>query len=323
MTEAHGLWYIDTGRVECRSHRLEEPGSQQLQVRARFGALSRGTESLIFFRRVPSSEWPRMCAPFQWGSLPDPVSYGYVNVGEIVAGCERRVGEMVFCLYPHHTSFVVPHRDAHQIPPGVPPERAVLVANMETALNAIWDGDVRPGHRVQVAGAGVVGCLVAYLASRIPGTSVELTDINPMRASVAEALSVAFSDPGADHGGFDVVFECSGSSSALASLLPRLRDEGRAVVVSWYGRQRISLPLGEDFHSRRLSIVSSQVGKVSPAMRHLSGERRLALALNLLDDPALDVLFTHEVNFWDLPAKLPEFFAETFDGLCVRIVYNL
>lgn len=300
---------------------LDPPPPGAVQIRARFGALSRGTETLLFERTVPSEEHERMRAPFQWGSLPDPVSYGYINVGEIVAGDEARLGEPVFCLYPHHSHYNLPSTAAFALPPGIPPERCILAANAETALNAVWDADVRPGHRVQVVGAGVVGCLVARLARRIPGVEVELVDQNPSRQTIADRLELEFRAPERAGAGFDVAFECSGAPSALAPLLPRLRTEGTAVIVSWYGEHSVSLPLGSDFHSRRLHIKSSQVGRVSTMMGHLTHGDRLRLALRLLDDLALDHLITDEVKFEDLPESLPSLLNREYSGICTRIVY--
>ncbi|MEM6273793.1 MAG: zinc-binding alcohol dehydrogenase [Myxococcota bacterium] len=321
MTTATALWYIHPGHAEHRAHRVEEATAGMVKVRARFGAISRGTEALIFHRSVPRSEYERMRAPFQWGSLPDPVSYGYISVGEIEAGDPERRGQWVFCLYPHHTNYVVPGRAAIPIPAEIPPSRCVLAAQMETALNAVWDGDLRAGHRVQVVGAGIVGCLVARLARRTPGVQVQLVDRNPQRRALAERLGVEFALPEEAGHEFDLAFECSGAPVALSSLLPRLRVGASVVVLSWYGAQAVSLPLGAEFHSRRLRLISSQVGHVSPAMSHLATRERLALALRLLDDPSLDALVTDEVRFEDLPGQLPHLLGDSYRGICTRIRY--
>ncbi|MEL6544745.1 MAG: zinc-binding alcohol dehydrogenase [Myxococcota bacterium] len=318
---AKALWYLDAGKAEIREHQLEAPARNQVQVRARFGALSRGTESLVFHRRIPPSEFERMRAPFQWGTLPDAISYGYVSVGEVESGDPEREGEGVFCLHPHHTRYTVPGEAAHPIPAQVPLERAILAANLETALNALWDGEVLAGHRVQVRGAGVVGCLIARLARRIPGVDVEIVDPNPERQRVASALSLEFATPDTASSDWDRVFECSGRPKAAAQALSALKTEGSLVVVSWYGESPVTLPLGADFHSRRLKIVCSQVGRVSPKMGHFTFTDRLRLALKLLDDPPLDVLVSEEVAFDELPAALPHLFSPAYRGLCTRILY--
>ncbi|MEM6731672.1 MAG: zinc-binding alcohol dehydrogenase [Myxococcota bacterium] len=318
---AKSLWYVGPEHAELREAEIGEPGRGALRVRARFGALSRGTESLIFHRRIPDAEFERMRAPFQWGAFPEAVSYGYINVGEVEAGDPVRIGEQVFCLYPHHSHFLIPGDAAFSIPTHVPAKRCILAANLETALNAIWDASVLVGQKVQVVGAGVVGCVLARLARRIPGVLVELVDETPSRRSIADALDVHFSTPAEASSGFDVVFECSGSPDALAPCLERVRTEGTLVIVSWYGEREASLPLGSDFHSRRLRIVSSQVGRVSPNMPHTNHGERLRTALRLLDDPALDALITEEVEFMSLPERLPFLLSEHYTGICTRIVY--
>lgn len=319
--KALSLWYTGPQTAEIREGELTAPEAGQVQVRARYGSLSRGTETLIFNHEVPPHEYERMRAPFQWGTLPEPVSYGYINVGEIEAGDERRLGETVFCLHPHHDRFVIPGTAAITIPSGIPAERCILAANAETALNAVWDGQIQIGHRVQVVGAGVVGCLVAHLASRIPGVDVEVVDSNPARAPIAERLGARFRLADSAGSGFDVIFECSGAPPALAATLPRLRTEGSIVVVSWYGDQPVSLPLGADFHSRRLTLKSSQVGQVANAMRHISHRERLQLALGLLNDPSLDCLVTERIPFRKLPELLPSLLGRNYAGICTRIEY--
>lgn len=320
-TTTRALWYLGPGEAELREHALEDPPAGTLRIRARFGALSRGTEALVYRHEVPPSEWPRMAAPFQRGTRPGPVSYGYVSVGEVEAGDPSRLGEAVFCLHPHHSRYLVPANAAIPIPSGVPPERAILAANQETALNALWDGAVLPGQRIQVLGAGVVGMLLARLAARIPGVEIELVDHNPAREPVARALGLPLVTPERSGAGFDRVFECSGSPRALEVALEAVRTEGVIVVVSWYGTAPVTVPLGADFHARRLQLRSSQVGRVSPKMAHVSHSERLALALRLLEDSCLDALVTDEVAFAELPSALPELLSEHHSGLCTRIVY--
>ncbi len=320
-TRARSLWYVAPGAAELRESPLEAPGPETLRVGARFGALSRGTEALVYRREIPESEWQRMRAPFQQGELPGPVSYGYISVGEVEAGDPSRVGESVFCLHPHHDRYLIPADAAIALPPKLPPERAVLAANQETALNAIWDAELLPGHRVRVIGAGVVGLLLARFAARIPGVEVELLDRNPARREIAELMGLRFAEPDQSGSGFDRVFECSGSPAALPVALSSVRTEGRVMVVSWYGNATVPLPLGADFHARRISLVSSQVGRVSPAMGHLNHGERLAVALRTLDDPVLDHLITDEVSFERLPDALETSLSADYPGICTRIVY--
>ena len=208
------------------------------------------------------------------------------------------------------------------LPAGLPAARAMLAANMETALNAVWDAAAAPGQRIHVIGAGVVGALIAWLCARLPGAEVTLADIAPGRAVLAAALGVAFAHPDALAADADLVLHASGSPDGLRTALAVAGLEARVVEVSWYGATEVVLPLGEAFHSRRLALISSQVGQVAPAMRpRWPHARRLAKALDLLRDPALDQLISADAAFTDLPTLLPRLAANPDGALCVRIGY--
>ena len=263
-----------------------------------------------------------MRAPFQSGDFPAPVKYGYCNVGEVEAGPEALVGRLVFSLFPHQTRFVIPASALHVLPADVPAERAVLAANVETAINGVWDADIQLGDRIAVVGAGTVGCLVAWIAGQMPGTEVCLIDINPERAGVAAALGVGFATPEQAPSERDGVVHASGSPRGLALALTLAAFEATIVEMSWFGTQSVPLSLGESFHAKRLSIRASQVGHVSPSHRaRWSYGRRMALALTLLRDPAFDVLISGESAFEDLPAVMRALAAGERDALCHRIRY--
>lgn len=320
---ARAFWVTAPGRGELRDQPVGEPGPGDVVVRARFGAVSRGTEALVFRGDVPPSEYERMRAPFQEGDFPAPVKYGYVNVGEVEQGPGALRGRDVFCLYPHQTRYVLPADAVVPLPPGVPPERAVLAANLETAVNALWDLGPRVGDRVAVIGAGVVGCLCAWLIGRIPGCRVELVDVNPGRAGIAAALGVDFASPATATPDADAVIHCSGSGEGLARGLELAGFEARVLELSWYGNRAVTLPLGGAFHARRLQLGSSQVGSVAPARRaRWTHRRRLDLALGLLDEPVLDRLVTGESPFEALPDTMATLTYAPGDTLCHRIVYR-
>ncbi|HEX5660128.1 MAG TPA: zinc-binding alcohol dehydrogenase [Polyangiales bacterium] len=304
------LWYTGPGQAELRTESLPIPGTEQVQVQARFSAISRGTEGLVFRGQIPASEHERMRAPFQDGSFPFPVKYGYASVGQ-------SEGRDVFCLYPHQAHYVVPRAATIAVPADVPPERAVLAANMETALNAIWDASLGAGDRVCVIGAGVVGALCAYLAARHPGCEVDVIELDAARGPIVEALGARLRT----RDEYDVVLHASGQPEGLATALSLAGFEARIVELSWYGAREVALPLGGAFHARRLQIVSSQVGHVAPARRaRWTHRRRLEKALSLLADPVLDVLFGEDVAF----ACLPDALAGVFGGgsPCTRVIYS-
>ncbi|MGO1080999.1 zinc-dependent alcohol dehydrogenase [Inquilinus sp. CA228] len=320
--DARALWILKPGQARIGTETLPEPGPGEVRVRARFGALSRGTEALVFQGKVPTSQHQAMRAPFQAGVFPGPVKYGYINVGTVEAGPEALLGRDVFCLFPHQTAYVVPAAAVTPLPEGLPPERAVLAANMETALNVVWDSAARPGDRIAVVGAGVVGCLVARLAGRIPGCTVTLVDTDSGRAAIAAALGVGFAAPQEAPGDQDLVIHASGSPRGAATALGLAGVEATVVEASWYGDTPVLLPLGEAFHSRRLTLRSSQVGMVATAQRpRWDYPRRMAKALDLLLDPALDVLFSGDCDFDELPEVLARLAADPAGALCQRIRY--
>jgi len=278
---------------------------------------------LVFRGEVPPSEYQAMRAPFQVGDFPGPVKYGYSSVGVVETGPEDLLGRLVFCLYPHQTRYRVPARALHPLPQRVPPGRAVLAANLETAVNGLWDAAPRVGDRIAVIGGGTLGCLVAWLAGRIPGCQVELIDTNPRRASIAKALGVTFAAPESATPEVDRVIHASGAPAGLALGLALAGFEAMVLELSWYGTRQVALPLGESFHRRRLTLRSSQVGSVATAQRaRWDHRRRLGLALSLLTDPALDRLITGEDAFVDLSEVQARLARDPGDTLMHRIRYD-
>lgn len=297
------------------------PGS--VRVEARYGAVSRGTESLVWRGGIPTSEHERMRCPHQAGSFPFPVKYGYASVGRVVDGPGSLRDRSVFCLYPHQTSYVVSAEAVVPLPEGVPESRAVLGANLETALNAIWDARLLVGDRVSVVGAGVVGALLGFVARGILAVDVELVDVLPERDAVARALGVGFSRPEAARRGRDLVFHASGTEQGLRTALELVAAEGTVVELSFYGDREVSLPLGSRFHSDRLTLRASQVGRLSPRARpRYSLRERLGLALSLCQDPRLDLLIDGESSFEDLPRVMPALTAPGSGALCHRVRYG-
>ncbi|MFF9858425.1 zinc-dependent alcohol dehydrogenase [Streptomyces tendae] len=320
---ARAFWHEAPGRGAIREVELPVPGADEVLVRSLFSGVSRGTETLVFGGRVPENQYTAMRAPFQEGDFPGPVKYGYLNVGVVEEGPERLVGRTVFCLHPHQTRYVVPAAAVTPVPPEVPAARAVLAGTVETAVNALWDAAPLVGDRVTVVGGGMVGCSVAALLARFPGVRVELVDTDPARADVAEALGAGFATPGEAAGDRDLVVHASATEAGLARSLELLRPEGTVVELSWYGDRRVALPLGETFHSRRLTLRGSQVGTVSPARAATrTYADRLALALELLADPALDALVTGESAFAELPDLMPRLASGEIPALCHRIRYD-
>ena len=317
------LWYVTRGRAELRPVAPTARGPEDAGVKTLWSALSRGTERLVFEGRVSMTESERMRAPLQEGDFPHPVKYGYCAVGVVEEGPPGFQGKAVFALHPHQDRFVAPVSMLAPVPDAVPPRRAVLAANMETALNALWDSGAGPGDRILVVGAGVVGLLVGYLAARLPGAEVTMVDIDLSRRTVAGHLGCGFRKPLDAPGDADVVFHASATAPGLACALACAGQEASVVEMSWYGDAPVGAPLGLDFHSRRLKLISSQVGQVAASRRpRWTHRRRLEKALALLADDRLDALITEEVAFADLPAELPRLLAPGAPGLATAVRYD-
>jgi NADPH:quinone reductase-like Zn-dependent oxidoreductase len=317
------FWIVASGLGELRREAVPAPSDLEASVQALYSGVSRGTEALVFSGQVPESEYQRMRAPFQSGDFPAPVKYGYASVGRVLQGPPRLIGKNVFCLYPHQQRYVVPCEALYELPADVPPSRAILAANMETALNAVWDSGAAPGDRVSVIGAGSVGCLAAWLLARMPGCEVELVDTNPQRRSIAAALGVAFATPPAARAEADVVLHASGNEAGLALALRLAAFEATVCELSWYGRREVTLALGEGFHSRRLVLKSSQVGAIAAARRsRWDHRRRMRLALSLLTAPVLDQLINSEDSFESLPDTMAQLARTPGEVLMHRVIYG-
>jgi threonine dehydrogenase-like Zn-dependent dehydrogenase len=323
MIEARAFWLATPGRGELRRTDLSPPGPGEVLVRALASGISRGTECLVFMGRVPESQHQTMRCPFQEGDFPAPVKYGYASVGLVEAGAPELVGRNVFCLHPHQDRYIVPKDAVLPLPDELPVARAVLGANMETALNALWDGAPRLGDRIAVVGCGTIGALVAALAARLPGAKVEIIDTDPARAALAAPLGCRFASPEAAEGEADLVVHASGSANGLATSLALAGFEAKVLELSWYGDDLVPAPLGAAFHARRLRLISSQVGTVAPARRaRWTRRQRLEQALALLADPVFDRLLTGESEFADLPATLAQLARAPQGALCHLVRYR-
>ena len=288
---ARAFWVTAPREGKILDETLPSPAPDDAVVRTRYSGISRGTESLVFAGACAGERTAAHARAVSGGGVPAPVKYGYCNVGEVESGSTAS-SSAVACSRSFRTRRVSSCRRRRftRCPPTYLPDRAVLAANMETAVNGVWDAGIQPGDRVAVIGAGAVGCLVAWLAGRIPGCDVELVDIKPSREAVATPSACGSPLRRMRPRDRDVVIHASGSPAGLALAL-----SDRCVRGDDRRDELVRLAAGAAAARRGLSreaavdpIVAGRACRDIQRARW-DYQRRMALALSLLREPALDV----------------------------------
>lgn len=299
-TEAPG-----TGRV--REVSLPVPGPDEVLIETEVSGISPGTETLVHRGEVPDAVAGLMRAPQQLGELPFPVSHGYLNVGVVRQGPAELLGRRVFTLSGHRSHVAVPAAACHLVADEVPAKRALLAGVAEVGLNAVWESQVSLADRAAVIGGGLVGLVTALLVQRTSPARLQLVETSAVRRELAAQLGLDAVEPQDAAFDNDVVFHTSASQPGLQQALQITGDDATVVEMSWYGDRQPQLPLGADFHARRLRLVASQVGEVAaPKRLRRSRSQRLAAALGLLDD-RFDALVTGSSPLAKLPEVMNDF----------------
>lgn len=320
---ARALWTVAPGKAQIGEESLPPVGAGQARLRTLWSGLSRGTERLVFNGKVPQSEYESMRGPHMGGRFPFPVKYGYCAVSTVEDGPAELVGRTAFVLHPHQDRFVVDAGFVNMLPEALPPRRAVLAANMETALNAVWDSGASAGDRIVVVGAGILGLLTASLLAQLPGADVTVADPVAERRGLVESFGAAFATPEDVPEEADVVIHASANPAGLATALACAGKEATVVELSWYGEALVPAALGGSFHSKRLRLIASQVGHIPPLRTpRWTYARRMGKAMQLLCDARYDALISEEVAFAELPREMPRLLAADAPGLTAVIRYS-
>jgi 2-desacetyl-2-hydroxyethyl bacteriochlorophyllide A dehydrogenase len=306
---AQSVWFSAARTVELRGERLPDIGPGDVRIEAIASAISHGSEMLVFRGQVPNGL--ELDLPTLRGSFDFPIKYGYASVGRVAElGQDVRnlsLGDAVFVLHPHQSTYVVPAQMPVSLPPDLDPVLGVFTANVETATTVVLDAAPRLGERVAVFGQGIVGLLITQLLRRT-GVS-RLIAIDPLahRRELARRVGADVALDGdddvvgairelTDGDGVDVVIEASGNTGALNRALEAVVFGGTVVVCSWYGTKPVPLMLGGAFHRRRLKILSTQVGSIDGALQpRWSYQRRTALVRDLLPRLELSSLISHRL----------------------------
>jgi 2-desacetyl-2-hydroxyethyl bacteriochlorophyllide A dehydrogenase len=298
------LWFTAVEQVELRQVAPALLAAGQVRLRALASGISQGTELLLYRGEGPTPFDPSLDAP---GAPTYPRRYGYAWVGEVAESqsAELRPGARVFALAPHGDEHCLDVEQVRRLPDGVPAERAVLAANLETAVNVVWDAGIALGDDVLVIGGGVVGLLAGYAARKSGASRVRLLEPSVRRCQAALALGFeqALAPEQADGISADVVIEASGNPACLDLAVRLAREEALIVVASFYGQRVAPVALGSAFHRRRLTLRASQVSRLPPSRSAgWSFARRFQLVTDLLQNPTLDVLLDPAVPFAEAPA---------------------
>src|SRR5919198_3390828 len=193
----HAVWFPRAGEVELREEPLPGVGPGEVRLRAVASALSHGTEMLVYRGQVPSTL--ALDLPTVRGSFNFPIKYGYASVGRVVetgANVEGLcVDDLVFVHHPHQAEYVVPASLAVGLPPNLPPELGVFLANLETAVNALLDAHPRLGERLVIFGQGTVGLLLTQVARRAGAGLIVAVDPLEIRRDLAATVGADMALP--------------------------------------------------------------------------------------------------------------------------------
>lgn len=228
---------------------LTNPGEADVVVEVAFSGISTGTEKLLWTGRMPN--FPGMGYPL----VP-----GYESVGRVVqAGPQSglKVGEQVFvpganCFGPVRGLFggaasrlVVPGKRVVSVDPALG-ERAVLLALAATAYHAVSGGGLRDHIEPPdlIVGHGVLGRLLARL-NVAAGNPTTVWELNARRAQGAQGYQVLRPDDDTRRD-YRAIYDVSGDSAILDSLISRLAPGGEIVLAGFYS-DRLSFAFAPAF----------------------------------------------------------------------------
>lgn len=305
---AQSFWIKKKNNSYIKSHTIDSPQKNELLIQTVYSGISYGTEKIVYTGTVPDSQKELMRCPYQEGKFGSDVKYGYMNIGKVMEGSSGFKGKHVYTLYPHQTHYVLNESEVTLISESIPLKRCLLTANMETAVNGMWDTLPSCGDKILVIGSGVVGFLMAYLLKSIPGCEILLVDSDTKKSKLSKIFNINFKTQIPKNYKANIIYECSGSADIINSLSKHVRDEATICILSWYGNNVSRVKFGEEFLSKRIKIIFSQVSKVSHnRSKYWNNVQRRELAISMLNDDRLDHLVENKmVNF----NKLPKFFSE-------------
>lgn len=320
--ETKALWHLSESCTVLKTAEIE-PRNHSCLIKSLYSLISTGTERLIAQGKVPEELHKAMKVPYMQGSFNFPLTYGYSIVGEIIEGPESLTGNFVHIMHPHQSYFYAHKKDFTVLPEGFPVRRAILASNLETVINAIWDGKVMLGEKILVIGFGIIGALLCQVLSTFPAMKPVVLEKNKFRCKKAQSMGFdVITSPSEPKASYDLAFNTSGHEDALQICIDHVGYEGKVVELSWYGNQNININLGSSFHHLRKKIISSQVSQIPGHMRNRwDHNRRKRLVIDMLNDARFDELLSEEIDFDDSPEFFQRLRKRPVDPIATIIKY--
>jgi threonine dehydrogenase-like Zn-dependent dehydrogenase len=297
--KANALWHTSSEASAILEQELPERNNHMLLIESLYSLVSLGTERLVASALMPVAAWNHMAVPYMEGSFSLPCKYGYSLVGRVLKGADEYRGKTVHLMHPHQDKAWVNASSVFVVPSEIPAQRAALASQVETAVNAVWDSRISLGDTLLIAGFGLVGAIIALLASDIPGVKVFILEKNEYRKEVAREMCFHVLDKMDNNDEvFDVAIHTAGDEKVLQFCIDHIGHEGQVIEVSFYGKKTVTLMLGETFHTGRKRIVASQVSQI-PSQRIIRWDlvRRKKLVFDILKDKRFDLLAGNIIPF--------------------------
>ena len=295
--KTHSLWLIKKNKPKIISKSLKyKKNNKSVLIKTLYSGISKGTESLVANGKVDKSQFQVMKSPFQEGNFNFPIKYGYINVGEIVDGPNKMLGKKIFSLTPHQTFYEIEIKNLNFLK-NKDVKKYLLTANMETAINIFWDSQSQKKDNILVVGLGSVGFLTAYFFKLRGFKNIKVTDINLNKKKIAKILGLQFVNFN-NTKNIDCVINTTSSYEILNRSLTKLNLDGRIVEASWYGSKAGNINLGNEFHSKRIKIISSQVSNIPLHMKSkYNYKSRLKIAIDALSSSKIMILINSFSKF--------------------------
>ena len=315
---ANLLWHNNSKESRIISQSIAKIDTQIL-CKAKYSLISLGTERTVASGQVPFSSFGHMDVPYMKGDFGLPIHYGYSMVAQIIEENHEHQGKFVHLLHPHADEFYANEADLFYLEEGYDLKRASLISNVETAVNAIWDGDIKIGDKVLICGYGLIGALIAKIVKDIPGVTLHIAEKNDQRRKLA--LSHGFTL--VESSDYDHAFNCSANEAGLQYCIDNVGYEGKIIELSWYGMNTVQINLGGDFHYKRKKIISSQVGHL-PLDQNARWDykRRKELVATLLKNDTFVNLIDYEIDFEESPNFFNSLRESGLDQLTCLIKYK-